>query len=392
MPEIADVVIAGGGILGTLIAYELSLRAMRVVLLEAHALASGTSGSSFAWVNASTKDDNEAYHRFNADAVTRWRTLRERTPHLPGIHGGGSVFWTAGGNATQRSKLRRKLTRLQAWNYPATALSRAELLTLEPGLGGTHPEALLPPESEGVFFPSELWIETARVVRFMVELTRKSAADIREYLPMTGVALNAQGRVSLVRTAQGNISTRHLILAAGTRTPALLGLLPNPDQMRQLAPLKSAPGILLEVPTAAKFPALGRVLCPLDDVGLRLRPTLDGGILLGSDALDARLLTENAETVLRDAPAFLMTHATRHLPAPVSGQETGTARLCERVMPADELPIIGRLPDAEGITVAVTHSGVTLAPLIAALLAEEIFTGKLPPVLRPYSPHRFLPE
>jgi glycine/D-amino acid oxidase-like deaminating enzyme len=106
--------------------------------------------------------------------------------------------------------------------------------------------------------------------------------------------------------------------------------------------------------------------------------------------LDARLLTETPETVLPDAPDFLLTHTAQHLPAISQRRETGTVRVCDRVMPADELPIIGRLPDAEGVTVAVTHSGVTLAPLIAALLAEEILTGKLPPILRPFSPHRFV--
>jgi glycine/D-amino acid oxidase-like deaminating enzyme len=206
MPEIADVVIVGGGILGTMIAYELSLRAMRVVILEAHALASGTSGSGFAWINASSKDENEAYHRFNADAVMRWRTLRERTPHLPGLHGGGSLYWTAGGQTAQRTTLRGKAAQLQSWGYPLVSLSRSELLALEPAIGGYHPEAHLPADAEGVFFPSEMWLETGRVIRFVAELTRKLSADIREYLPLTGVVLNAEGRVSLVRTAPHVIS------------------------------------------------------------------------------------------------------------------------------------------------------------------------------------------
>ena len=122
MPEIADVVIVGGGIIGTLLAYELSLRSVRVVLLEANALASGTSGSSFGWINASTKNENEAYHRFNADAVTRWRILRERDSKLPGIHGGGALNWTQG-DPIRRDGMRRKSNRLtafsrQGWSAP----------------------------------------------------------------------------------------------------------------------------------------------------------------------------------------------------------------------------------------------------------------------------------
>ena len=386
MPEIADVVIVGGGIIGTLLAYELSLRSVRVVLLEANALASGTTGGSFGWINASTKAEDEAYHQFNADALNRWRTLRERDSNLLGVHGGGSLSW-AQGDSLRRDNLRRKSNRLASWGYPTAAVTRSEILALEPAL------ASLAPDAEGIFFPSELWIETGRVVRYLAELARKRAADIREYSPFLGIGLDNTGRVAQVRTAQGNLSTRHVILAAGNATPSLLEFLPNAAELRQAVPLVPAPGILWELPLSENLSAINRVLSPDDESGLRLRPTRDGGFMLGADSLDSRLKTEPAETVLRDAEEVLLSKMTPHLPSWSSAKSPlqGTIWLCERVMSADELPIIGRLPDVEGITVAVTHSGITLAPLIAALLAEAMLTGKLPAALRPYSPARFLP-
>jgi len=60
-----------------------------------------------------------------------------------------------------------------------------------------------------------------------------------------------------------------------------------------------------------------------------------------------------------------------------------------RPLPGDERPIVGPLPGLTGVYVAVTHSGVTLGPLLARLLAEEIATGKMPPLLAPYRPDRF---
>lgn len=390
MPEIADVVIVGGGILGTLLAYEFSLRSVRVVLLEANALASGTTGSSFGWINASTKDENEDYHRFNADAVNRWRTLRERDSKLPGIHGGGALTW-AQGDPKRRDNLRRKANRLASWGYPTVTVSQSEMFALEPALAEKSPYNSAQ-DAEGIFFPSELWIETGRVVRYLAELARKRAADIREYTPILGIGLDNTGRVAQVRTGQGNLSTRKVILAAGNATPSLLDFLPNAPELRKSVPLISAPGILLELPPSENGRSIERVLSPDDATGLRLRPTRDGGFLLGADSLDECLKTEPTEAVSHDAPDLLISHTIKYASLLSSNQifSSPDLRVCDRVMPADELSIVGRLPDIEGIIVAVTHSGITLAPLIAALLAEETLTGKLPMALRPYSPARFL--
>ena len=60
-------------------------------------------------------------------------------------------------------------------------------------------------------------------------------------------------------------------------------------------------------------------------------------------------------------------------------------------MPADGQSIVGRLPGAPGLYVAVTHSGVTLAAHLSRLIAAELTTGTPPADLAPYRPARFLP-
>jgi len=59
-------------------------------------------------------------------------------------------------------------------------------------------------------------------------------------------------------------------------------------------------------------------------------------------------------------------------------------------MPADGLPIAGALPGYQGVYLLVTHSGITLGPLLAQLLADEIITGRISPWLERYRPDRFL--
>jgi glycine/D-amino acid oxidase-like deaminating enzyme len=58
-------------------------------------------------------------------------------------------------------------------------------------------------------------------------------------------------------------------------------------------------------------------------------------------------------------------------------------------MPADEQSIVGRLPGAEYLYVAVTHSGVTLAAHLSRLIAAELTTGEPRAELAPYRPGRF---
>ena len=69
-------------------------------------------------------------------------------------------------------------------------------------------------------------------------------------------------------------------------------------------------------------------------------------------------------------------------------------RVCVRPMPADGQSIVGWLPGAPGVYVAVTHSGVTLGAHLAALIAAELLSADGPgdadeAELAPYRPGRF---
>ena len=64
-------------------------------------------------------------------------------------------------------------------------------------------------------------------------------------------------------------------------------------------------------------------------------------------------------------------------------------QVCVRPLPSDGQSIVGRLPGAPGIYVAVTHSGVTLAAHLSRLIAEDLTTDTPPACLAPYTPARF---
>src|SRR5436853_5959753 len=132
MPELPDVVIVGGGILGACLGYELSRRSYRVVLLEARQPTSGATGGGFAWINATAKTDDETYHRLNAQGVALYDALAaEFTAERIGLHSGGALFWAAGEDEAGRMRLRRQAARLSAWGYPVAPVNRAEIVALE---------------------------------------------------------------------------------------------------------------------------------------------------------------------------------------------------------------------------------------------------------------------
>ncbi len=60
-----------------------------------------------------------------------------------------------------------------------------------------------------------------------------------------------------------------------------------------------------------------------------------------------------------------------------------------RAMPADRLPIIGPLPWLDSLYLAVSHSGVTLAPALGRLVAAEVAEGMPDGLLAPFRPGRF---
>ena len=65
------------------------------------------------------------------------------------------------------------------------------------------------------------------------------------------------------------------------------------------------------------------------------------------------------------------------------------ARFGMRPVPADGHSCVGALSAIPGYFEAVTHSGVTLGPLIGRLLAREILTGEVDPLIAPFRADRF---
>ena len=393
--SLADAVIVGGGILGMSLAYELAKRTMRVTLLESHALGSGATGSGFAWINATSKDEDAAYHRLNAAGVAAYDALaQEWGAEALGLHGGGSLQWVNGDDEAGRKKLLHRADVLQSWMYPVVLLSGREMRTLEPGIDFAE-------DALGLFAPPDRWLDAPRYIRFLANETQKRKGLIRQYSPALKFTLGITRSINMVHTIDGPISTPLLIIAAGLQIPALLEKITGAPEAAKQVPLRADAGLLIETPPGSAPDAIHRVLYPPDSDGLHLRPTPGSGLLFGSDDGDREVQSpadaqnpaesRSGENIPKDISAALYHRVQRVLPRlAFNGAAPYSPRVCLRPMPADERPLIGSIPGVRGVFVLAAHSGATLAPALARALAEEICNARLPEELLPYRPERFL--
>ncbi len=382
MPEIADVVVVGGGILGLALTWELARQNLKVVLLEQRTLGSGTTGTSFSWLNATSKTEDEAYHRLNAQGMAEYEHLAGIWgEEALGLHGGGWLAWSAPEDQKTLERLAKQAARLKLWDYSVQSVDEGELHSLEPQVN-------FPAGASGLFAPADRWVDARQFVRFVEMQVRACGGKIYQGCPVLGFTSDATGQISAVQTTEGTFATRTAILSAGGRIPALVAQVTGDARDEERFPLKPVPGLLVEVAPNGRPQPIQRLLDPPDAYGLHLRPTPEGGLLIAADDGDEAVTHTLEDSVLYAASVELLRRSKAHLPGWFASNPWSSS-VGVRAIPADGLPIVGALPDKHGIYVAVSHSGFTLGLVIAKLLAQQIVSGRTSPLLARYALERF---
>ncbi|MGH3085962.1 MAG: NAD(P)/FAD-dependent oxidoreductase [Rubrobacteraceae bacterium] len=359
------VAVIGAGIIGASVAYSLlSKRGAEVVLLDASEPASGTTSASFAWVNANNKTPRE-YFDLNFAGMEEHVRLRDV---LGGdwLHSTGNLI-LAKDDEAGRCNLADRVERLRSWEYAAEMKSSREAAELEPEVVFPNPPV--------AHFPNETWADAPRLTLFLINLARKNGAETNFRDPVKSI--EPKGGRLVVRLEGGEeIPASAVVNAAGPDADIVAGM------VGRRLPLDVFPGLLARV--SAPGNPLRRLLhAPT----INLRPDGDGYVLLHHDSVDEKLADgfDGIEDPLCDE---LLDRARRILPA-LGDAEVVEARFGWRPVPADGYSCVGAVPNIPGYCEAVTHSGVTLGPLIGRLLATEILDGEIDSLLSPYRPNRF---
>lgn len=116
------IVIVGAGIVGASLAYHLAGKNAKVTLVEAEYIASGVTGSSFAWINSSHPEP-DPIAQLRGAAIGEYRRLEAQLPDL-------KIRWTGALSYSARSNEMPASGHLKS----AHLVSRSQILDLEPNL------------------------------------------------------------------------------------------------------------------------------------------------------------------------------------------------------------------------------------------------------------------
>jgi glycine/D-amino acid oxidase-like deaminating enzyme len=381
MPSSADAVVAGAGIVGLSIALALARRGRKTVVLDRAALGGSTSAGTFAWLNATSKTDDLGYHRLNAGGMAAYETLAASVgADVIGLAGRGSLQWAGRSDAALHARLAADHRALVGFGYPVGWLDAAAMRAACPGLA-------VPDDAEGLLATADRWLEVPRYLAWAAAELKRMGGAIAEHAPLLG-ARHRAGRIAAVETSAGVIATDCLVVAAGIATGEALSLA-GADGAR--LPMHWVPGFLLETPPVPLGRNLELLLWSPDHAGFHLRPTASGGLLLGADDVDEQVGDGGDAARVKAAIAELLSRAREWFPAFDAAGLAGQTRwrIGHRAIPADGHSIVGPVGDVPGLYFAVTHSGVTLAPRLAQLLADFIVDGMVPDAIAPFLPSRF---
>jgi glycine/D-amino acid oxidase-like deaminating enzyme len=368
------VAVVGGGILGASIALQLAAAGASVTVFEKAGPARGATEKSFAWLNIFNTDAH--YRELRLRSLLAYRTLD--IPLQLGITWGGYLNWSD--SDAPDGEIRTLAAALAGTPQALQALTGADIARISPGLS--------PGAVSGAYFSAldghldPVWV----TYRFLDRAERLGARLITP-AEVTGLDFRA-GRLAGLATSRGKFAAERVVVAAGVDTPRLLAL--AGFALR----LKHAPGILahsLPLPEITKMVYDG-------PAGLEFKQ-MSNGRIVGTDApappdIPAhREIRDHAVDFPDDAVRAL--HGRRILGHIAARLPAATAAVLDRLtlgfrpMPLDEFPVVGAIPGAPDVYVAVTHSGVTLAPILGQYVSRELLSGQLIDWLAPYRPARF---
>jgi len=370
--------VIGAGVLGVCVAARLAEAGIAVTLLEQERPGHAATRSSFAWLNANDKAPR-AYHDLNHAGMRAWAALSASLGGAPWYRPAGNIEWAE--DEPGRARLAARVRRLAGWGYPASLVGAAEAAGLEPSL------RLPASVAEAAWFPDEGYLLTEPLVSQLAELAVQRGATLLTGEPGRVTGLDTVGgAVRAARTAAGQvIPVDAVVCCAGRWVPelaALAGAASPVPLVPWAEPGATAPGLVVQAgPVAPPGPAR-MVHAPR----VYLRPQAGG--LVHLEAPDAAVDLHTPRADLRRWAGELLRRARRVVRG-LDGASVAGYRVCVRPMPADGRSIVGWLPGADGVYVAVTHSGVTLAAHLAGLITAELVSGTAAAELAPYRPSRF---
>lgn len=341
-----QVLVIGDGILGRLICG--ALRDAGAKVTQVVGRAPRASDASLVWLNVSSASD-EAYARLRLASMRRWQELAEKQAAPVDVM--GALLWEDGLDAGQEA------ARLSAMGWRAEAVDGPRFAQLAPGV--------VPPPDEALYLPDEAACDPADIMDWAggcLQGVTRLHAEVQ-------ALVDSGGRITGVRLSDGGtVAADHVVIAAGVGCVDLL------SPLGIEVPLRHAPGMLFRTAPVA------RVTGPV-----QATPVTD----FWQDAQGRLIVATAWDEVLNDAAPQAALDTLDRLRALMPGIGTPAIETLSernRPVPADGFPLVGGV--MPGATLVVTHSGMTLAPVLADCIAAEVTEVAPPHDLSPFRPAR----
>jgi sarcosine oxidase subunit beta len=367
--ETADVVIAGGGIAGCALAYQLAKRKVDVLLLERETLGSQSTGKCAGGVRQ--QFSTEANVRVQRLAVKMLESFEHDTGHPADFRQIGYLFLF-----TQPQQVEDFRHNMDMWHRvgltearwvdPAEAAKMVPVLNVDDVLGCT-------------FCPTDGIASPADVTMGYASAARRLGARLKERIEVTGIDV-ASGRVQGVRTSAGDVATRMVINCAGAWAASigrLAGLeIPVLPYRRHIAVTGTFPALPRNTPMTVDF-----------HTSLYFHPEGDGVLIGMSDRAEPPGYVTDVNWEFLEK---MFEQAARRAPALASaGVKTAWAGLYEST--PDHQAILGPVSELEGFWCAAGFSGhgFMQAPAAALLLTQLLLDHKSEIDISPFAFERF---
>jgi glycine/D-amino acid oxidase-like deaminating enzyme len=363
-----DVLIAGGGIVGSACALACAQAGLSVALVERDVLGSGATAAGMGHIVV--MDDSDAQFALTRRSQKLWQNLSASLPTAAEYETPGTL-WVAA-DEEEMAEAERKHGWLAERGVPSRLLSGKELYALEPNLRAGLAGGLLVIE-DAVVYPPVVALHLARqaqalgavlIVGHSITQLADGEAMLDDGTRLRATRLvNALGAEAARCTLGIPVKKRKGHLAITDRYPGFIR-----HQLVELGYLKSAHSV-----TA-------------DSVAFNVQPRQTGQILIGS----SRQYGNESPAVDQSIFTAMLARVTLYLP-PVATLNLLRVWTGFRAATPDKLPLIGSFPGDETVWLATGHEGlgITTSLATAELLAAE-FTGAQPPISpEPYLPTRF---
>ena len=383
----ADVVVAGGGIVGAACAFFLARRGASVIVLERGGIACGSTSATQGLVGYGLLGDRH-HLDLQLEALVAYDSLLEQGFDFGFTRNGALVIpdGPSDGEALRRAVSTRTERGLKCEWLPA-----AELLRLEP--------MLAPSSTGGAYLPELAQVSPMRVALELIRHAVDQGAQVWCGTPLSGIEFDRRRAIVAVRTGAGRVSTKSLVLATGSwsrKAGTLAGLsVPVWPRKGHVIVIEPVPGFVsrpivdfrygstVEVSTNAN--AAVPIAGPAQVFGV-VQPLPSGQILVGGSAefaefdrsVSPAVVGQIARRAVRLVPALAKLRAIRTY--------TGF-----RPWTPDGRPLVGPTGQATGLVFATGHGGegITHSVLTGQIVADLIVDGSTKLDVRPLSPDRF---